>query len=176
MPSSTTTYGFPYPLLGDPADIEQAVKPLADRQEAVLQAVTATWYETKTWTLPGPVKVASGVSNFLMGERHRQLSPNHTARVVSGYGELWNGPPGTWFTWYLNRRPWGGQELTPSGWAGLNVPSSGLDSNGSEFAPSIITLVDKDRIRVGISAISGTPANGSITLTIEHKITGLVLP
>jgi microcystin-dependent protein len=36
MPGSTTTLGLPYPLLGDAADIEQAVRPLADALDLLI--------------------------------------------------------------------------------------------------------------------------------------------
>jgi len=41
MPGSTTVWGAPYPVLGDAADIGAAVKPLADRLEALLTLIKA---------------------------------------------------------------------------------------------------------------------------------------
>lgn len=41
MPGSTATWAAPYPVLGDPADINAAVKPLADRLEALLTLIKA---------------------------------------------------------------------------------------------------------------------------------------
>jgi microcystin-dependent protein len=55
MPGSTTTLGLPYPLLGDAADIEQAVRPLADaidplipttQQKAALQGTLGALSDT----------------------------------------------------------------------------------------------------------------------------------
>lgn len=121
-----------------------------------------TFYETHTWTLHDEVKVPSDDTDFIAPMRLK-LRGNQTCKIVAVEYRVNNGAVGTRFTFKLQSN---GEDIV--GFTGIQTPESPA---WAETDPADQTLASNDSIAPVVTAITGTPKNGSVTIVLEHTVT-----
>lgn len=115
-----------------------------------------TWYETKVYTVPDEIKVASGATDFLP-PFIISLRAGQTAKVAKVLHEMGSG---TSATLKLQKN---GSDLT--GFTGIEVKAEKKTTD-----PGDQSLADGDVIAPVVTAVSGTPKNLSFAIVIEHTV------
>lgn len=115
---------------------------------------THTWKETKSWIIPGEIKVPSGDDNFINPIKIRKET-GQTVKVVAVDYKI-NG--GTSVSLKLQKN---GSDI--SGFTGLSATTSWAQTD-----PTDQTLADGDIIAPLVTGVSGTPKNMTINVHLEY--------
>jgi hypothetical protein len=176
-PADTETYTFSLTIRAvadgePPASGETALARLVATCDwdgsAITRVVQLVGARTKviniphTWAVAGDVRVPSGQSDVIPPIRMAAAAAE-TLRLVNVSYRLGNGAAGTTVTFSMQRE---GADI-----AGITGITTLTNTGWASAAPSAATpLLDGQVIVPVVTAISGSPANLSITAVIEHTV------
>lgn len=125
------------------------------------------FYETKTYSLQGEIKLESGDTNVI-APFSINIAQGETVKLIKWSVSIGSG---TSVTLKLQKSDGiGGSFADITGFTGLVV--TGKFINPTESNPTNVALDDGVVLQPIVTAVSGTPTNMSINIIIEHTITG----
>lgn len=129
-----------------------------------LTPITPQFYEVHTWAVGGTIVVASGSTDYVL-PLYLSLRSNQTAKIAAAYYEIQSGTNANVTLW---RKPWGGTDAAIAALSSITVTTT---PGAYEPIPTnFTTLASKDRLRLVVNSISGTPINLTFSLVIEHTL------
>jgi len=113
-----------------------------------------------TWSVSGEIKVPVGQTDVLPGFFVPSLAPGQTAKLVEARHKI---GAGTSATVKLQKN---GVDIT--GFTGISVTTTATLTN-----PADVTLAAGDYIQPVVTAVSGTPTNMTLTISVEYTAEAL---
>jgi hypothetical protein len=133
---------------------------------STVASFTRTYYEVKTWTVQGEIKVPSSGADVLPPFEVNLIS-GQTAKIVKWSGMIESGTSATFKLQQSDGA--GGAFADVTGFTGFAI--SGGYTNPSASNPDDVSLSDGQVIQPVCTAVSGTPKNLSINVVIEYTLT-----
>lgn len=116
---------------------------------------TAVFYTSHTWTIDPPA-VESSDTDFIKPMTVAKASGD-TIQIERVEHQINSGTSVTW-------------DLTVNGTGATGFTSLSSTTTTTNTDPTNVTLADRDKVKPDISAVTGTPRNWEVTVTLKHTI------